>query len=189
MSGVWERTILGEFVASFVVLLPIHSKMADNIMHLNLLNAIPPELRDRLDDEYALLLKVKPGEIYTMWPRCWKIIAFNSQDDLVIQACKQYLSHHQCIYSTLLFGLSLCPFYINGGPVISTDVSARYLNSGIRAIQVNGIDLNLDWLLARHRGMWQNICQAYLNHHNAGAIFDENLVKFASDQLGRKAVA
>ena len=158
-------------------------------MHLNLLNAIPPELRDRLDDEYALLLKVKPDDVNAMWPRCWKIIAFRTQDDLIIKGCKQYLSHHQCIISTLLFGLSLCPFYINGGPVISRDVSARYLNSGIRAIHINGDDLNLDWLLSRHLGIWQNICQAYLNHHNAGAKFDESLVKFASNQLGRKAVA
>lgn len=158
-------------------------------MHLDLLKSIPPELRDRLDEEYAFLLKVRPSDINTMWPHCWKIIAFNTQDDLIIQACKQYLSHHQCIYSTLLFGLSVCPFYINGGPVISKDVSARYLNSGIRAIHINGKDLDLDWLLLRHLGLWQNICQAYLKHHNAGAIFDESLVKFACNQLDRKAAA
>lgn len=158
-------------------------KFGDNDMHLDLLKSIPPELRDRLDREYALLLNVRPTEINVMWPRCWKIISFNTQDDLIIQGCKQYLSHHQCIISTLLFGLSVSSFYVRRGPVISKDVSALYLNSGIRAIYNSGKELDLSWLMSRHRGLWQNICKDYITHSHAGAQFSEHLVEFALAQI------
>lgn len=76
-------------------------------MHIDLLKAIPLDLRERLDEEFAFLLRLRAMEVHAMWPRCWKIITLYTNDELVIQSCKQYLSHHQCVISTLLFGLSL----------------------------------------------------------------------------------
>lgn len=151
-------------------------------MHLDLLKAIPPELRDRLDEEYALLLRVRPADVNTMWPRLWPIISFRTRDDLVIQSCKQYLSHHQCIVSTLLFGLSISPLYMNSGPVVSRDCAALYLNSGIRAIEANSSEMGLNWLLKRHKNLWLVICKQYLALSQSGAKFPPRLIHFAQSQ-------
>ena len=156
-------------------------------MQLNLLKAIPMELRDRLDEEYAFLLRIRTIEVHAMWPRCWKIISLYTNDELTIQSCKQYLSHHQCVISTLLFGLSLSPFYILNGLIISQEDSARYLNAGMKSTYLNGDSLDLTWLLSRHRGLWRNICKDYLLHYNNGACFAEHLVDFAQCQINDDA--
>jgi hypothetical protein len=152
-------------------------------MHLDLLKAIPWELRDRLDHEFELAVKSRSAEINVIWPSLWPIISITTRDDFVIQACKQYLSHHQCVISTLMCGLSFSPFYLNGGPIISRDAAALYLNSGIRAVYNIGEKLNLNWLLLRHRKLWVVMCKEYLklNHDDVG--FSEHLTQFAYDQF------
>lgn len=151
-------------------------------MHLDLLKSIPLELRDRLDEEYALLLRVRPADINVMWPRLWPIISFRTRDDLVIQSCKQYLSHHQCIISTLLFGLSLSPLHLNSGPVISKNCAALYLNSAIRTVEANNSELDLSWLMLRHKNLWIVICKQYLALSQSGAKFPPRLIHFAQSQ-------
>jgi hypothetical protein len=152
-------------------------------MHIDLLKAIPLDLRERLDEEFAFLLRLRAMEVHAMWPRCWKIITLYTNDELVIQSCKQYLSHHQCVISTLLFGLSLSPYYVNNGLIISKETSACYLNAGMKTLYLNGDNLELNWLLSRHRGLWLNICKDYLLHYNNGAFFADHLVDFSQYQL------
>lgn len=151
-------------------------------MHLNLLTMLPTELREKIDQEYQLIIQFKPHERFQLWPRLRPMIYYVTEDELIRQACKQYLAHHQCIISNVLFGLSLCPSSSVGGPITSSTAAEKYLSTGIRNIYKHQELMDFTWLTEHHEKLWQHCCHTFLIYAYRSNYWNDDVVEYVESQ-------
>lgn len=143
---------------------------------------LPTELREKIDHEYQLIIQLKPHERFQLWPRLRPMIYYVTDDELIRQVCKQYLAHHQCMISNVLFGLSLCPSSSARGPITSTTASEKYLNTGIRNIYKHQEIIDFSWLTERHKALWQHCCHTFLIYAYPSSYWNDDVVEYAESQ-------
>lgn len=151
-------------------------------MHLNLLSLIPIELRSSIDKQYEILIRREPNARFTLWPEFESLILEHTNEEPIIQACKQYLAYHQCAISSLLFGLSLCTKSSACGPITSETLSEKHLYSAIRFINRHSNQIDFSWLLDENKRLWQHSCHMFLIYAYPGECNDCELITFVEKE-------
>ncbi|MDY6977497.1 MAG: hypothetical protein SVW51_15050 [Pseudomonadota bacterium] len=159
------------------------SKLTSDSYDINLSKLIPDTLKKRLNQEIERLLMEPPSHTATAWISCWPIILRQTNEDIIIQSCRQYLSFKGCIISTLWFGLSLIPAHGNPGPITSKSLAYKYLKQGLDSVIRLRNEVNLCWLLETHNAFWQLICRSYIRLCHLTQGFSDFHARFAMTQL------
>ena len=152
-------------------------------MHISLIHLIPNKLRRDIDEQFINIIQFTPKTRYTLLPQMNKFLIFqlsdNPQQQMISQACYQYLAHHHCIISTCLAGYSFS--YINhlNGQVTSNTAAYWYLKSGISMVYHNQSMEKMDWLLNTNKTLWSDICRAFLCHEYRHYESEDDVVVFA----------
>ena len=151
-------------------------------MHINLLSMLPLDLRANIDNQYSAIIQVKAKERFLLYPRFKPMIHHYSNDDKIRQAATQYLAHHQCIISNILFGISLCPSSTARGSVTSNEAAERYLCNGINTLYRYHQKLDFSYLTVKHKMLWEHCCHTFLLYEYKNSDWNNELVEFVESQ-------
>lgn len=152
-------------------------------MHISLIHLIPSSLRKEIDCQFSYIVQYYSESRFTLWPRLHKGIRFqldrHPQSDIILQACYQYLAHHQCIIATALCGYSFSGLHINSSPVISNSAAYFYLIGSMSQIKHNQDIGEVDWLLKANAKLWSDICGVFLIYESQYQKSRRDIVSFA----------
>ena len=99
-------------------------------MDLNLVGAVPHELRTLVDKTYADI--VRPGEALDLWHLVEdQIIRATDDCYLARLACLQYVAAHGCATAQLWLGCHLSHYNDPSAPILSTSAAMYYFEKGL----------------------------------------------------------
>lgn len=161
-------------------------------MHISLIHLIPSSLREEIDKQFSYIVQYHSELRFTLWPRLNKEIRILLRDhphnQLILQACYQYLAHHHCILSTVLCGYSFSNLHSHSSPIISNSLSYWYLTNGMSQIKHNQSIGEIDWLLSTNIKLWEDICGVFLIYEYRYQESKTDIVEFAEKFAPMKKV-